>query len=94
MRVIEAPSFRHRSLARDSANAATPLMPLRIEWEAVLERGYWLRRTREELAMAWSSTNAEAKLIHFDLAGRYSVRAAKSVDNFLPKVVLTQASRT
>ena len=30
--------------------------------------------------MAWKATSAEAKLIHFDLAGRYSVKAAISGD--------------
>jgi hypothetical protein len=41
-----------------------------------LEQEYWLRRTRESLAKAWKAESAEARLIHFDLAGRYSVRAA------------------
>ena len=43
-----------------------------------LEQGCWLQRKREELAMAWKSTSAEARLIHFDLAGRYSVKAINS----------------
>lgn len=43
--------------------------------EEILEQGYWHRRKREELALAGSATCAEAKLIHFDLAGRYSVKA-------------------
>jgi len=42
--------------------------------------------------MAWSSTNAEAKLIHFDLAGRYSVRATKTADSSLPIAVHTKVS--
>ena len=46
--------------------------------EEILEQGYWLRRKREELAMAWKATSARARLIHFDLAGRYSVKAANS----------------
>ena len=40
-----------------------------------LEQAYWLRRKREELAMASRSISAEARMIHFDLAGRYSVKA-------------------
>ena len=43
-----------------------------------MEQGYWLRRKREELAMAWRSSSAEARLIHFDLAGRYSVKASNT----------------
>ncbi len=44
--------------------------------DVVLRQKYWLRRKREELALARVSTCAEAKLIHFDLAGRYSVKAS------------------
>jgi hypothetical protein len=42
----------------------------------VLERRYFLRRKRAELASAEEATSAEARLIHFDLAGRYSVKAS------------------
>jgi len=49
------------------------LLPQKV---TVLEQEYWLRRTRESLAEAWRAESAEARLIHFDLAGRYSVRAA------------------
>lgn len=44
----------------------------------VLEKGYWLRRKRAELALAEVATSAEARLIHFDLAGRYSVKASNA----------------
>ena len=43
-----------------------------------LEQAYWLRRKREELAMALRSISAEARMIHFDLAGRYSVKASNT----------------
>jgi hypothetical protein len=42
----------------------------------VLEQEYWLRRKRQSLASAREAKSAEARLIHFDLAGRYSVLAA------------------
>lgn len=42
---------------------------------SVMEHAYWLRRHREELALARCTTCVEAKLIHLDLAGRYSVKA-------------------
>ena len=51
--------------------------------EANLEQGYWLHRKREELALAWQATSARARLIHYDLAGRYSVKAA-NVEETLP----------
>ena len=42
-----------------------------------MEQAYWLRRQREALALAGYTTCAEAKLIHLDLAGRYSVKAGE-----------------
>ena len=43
-----------------------------------MEQGYWLHRKRQELAMARNASGARARLIHFDLAGRYSVKAASA----------------
>lgn len=42
-----------------------------------MEQTYWLRRKRASAAMARNATNAQARLIHLDLAGRYSVKAAE-----------------
>ena len=41
-----------------------------------MEQAYWLRRTRASVAKANNATSARARLVHFDLAGRYSVKAA------------------
>jgi len=41
-----------------------------------MEQKYWLERKRLSLAKAQTATHSEARLIHFDLAGRYSVKAA------------------
>lgn len=41
-----------------------------------MEKEFWLQRQRESREMARSATSAEARLIHFDLAGRYSIEAA------------------
>jgi hypothetical protein len=41
-----------------------------------MEQQYWLGRTREASRMARSAATAETRLIHLDLAGRYSVQAA------------------
>ncbi|WP_431869661.1 hypothetical protein [Allosphingosinicella sp.] len=41
-----------------------------------MEHDYWLRRMSVASMMARKATTAEARLIHYDLAGRYSVRAA------------------
>ena len=42
-----------------------------------MDQGYWLRRKRASVAKAHDSDSAEARLIHFDLAGRYAVKAAE-----------------
>jgi hypothetical protein len=38
---------------------------------------YWIGRKRSAMAMAHEATTSEARLIHFDLAGRYSIKAAQ-----------------
>ncbi len=48
-----------------------------------MEKRYWLQRSRAAGAMARSSAEAEARLIHYDLAGRYSVKAAACDQPFL-----------
>jgi hypothetical protein len=40
-----------------------------------MDETYFLGRMRESQAMAWAAKSATAKLIHFDLAGRYSAAA-------------------
>jgi hypothetical protein len=39
---------------------------------------YWLNRQQAALKMAESADSAPTSLIHYDLAGRYSIRAAQS----------------
>ena len=38
---------------------------------------YWIGRKRVAMGMARHAASAEARLIHYDLAGRYSVMAAR-----------------
>ena len=40
------------------------------------DQAYWLRRKRASVSRANLATSAEARLAHFDLAGRYSIKAA------------------
>ena len=42
-----------------------------------MEQAYWLRRKRASLKQARIASDAEARLIHYELAGRYSVLAAQ-----------------
>ncbi|HEX8239728.1 MAG TPA: hypothetical protein VF574_08335 [Allosphingosinicella sp.] len=41
-----------------------------------MEQTYWLGRTRTSVANARRAATAEGRLVHLDLAGRYSVKAA------------------
>ena len=40
-----------------------------------MEKAYWLRRKRASLKLAKDAASSEARLVHYDLAGRYSVKA-------------------
>jgi hypothetical protein len=40
-----------------------------------MEKAYWLRRKRASLKLAKGAASSQARLIHYDLAGRYSVKA-------------------
>jgi hypothetical protein len=41
-----------------------------------MDKSYWLGRKRASVANAAGAETAEARLIHLDLAGRYSIKAA------------------
>ncbi|PWG01696.1 hypothetical protein DF286_01540 [Sphingosinicella humi] len=41
-----------------------------------MDRNYWLRRSSVASMMAREATSAEARLIHYELAGRYSAKAS------------------
>ena len=43
-----------------------------------MDKTYWIGRKRAAMAMARAAATSEARLIHYDLAGRYSIRAAHS----------------
>ncbi len=49
-----------------------------------MEKTYWLRRQHAAVAMARAATTAESRLIHYDLAGRYSLRAASPATGSAP----------
>lgn len=40
-----------------------------------MEKAYWLSRKRASLKLAQDAAGSEARLAHYDLAGRYSVKA-------------------
>jgi len=43
-----------------------------------MEKTYWLRRQQAAVAMARAASTAESRLIHYEMAGRYSLRAASA----------------
>ena len=43
-----------------------------------MENGYWHGRKRASLTAARNAVSAEARLIHYDLAGRYSLNAVSA----------------
>ena len=49
-----------------------------------MENRYWIGRQRSAMTMAQTAATAEARLIHYDLAGRYGIRAAQSHPSPLP----------
>lgn len=48
---------------------------LSLVWRCMLEKAYWLGRKRASLKMARNATSAQARLTHYDLAGRYGLKA-------------------
>ena len=42
-------------------------------------RRYWLDRMRASMKMARRAATAESRLIHYDMAGRYSIKAASAL---------------
>ena len=49
----------------------------------MIEHQYWIGRKRAAMAAARRATSSESRLIHYDLAGRCSIKAAQSLP-FIP----------
>jgi hypothetical protein len=43
-----------------------------------MEQEYWLSRKRASMVLAHQAEAAEARLIHYELAGRYSIKASRA----------------
>ena len=65
-----------------------------------MEKAYWLARKRASLKMARNAAGSEARLAHYDLAGRYSLQAlsaetsAADLLNALPPPLMAGAQKT
>jgi hypothetical protein len=60
-----------------------------------MEQAYWLSRKRASLKLAQNAASSQARLTHYALAGRYSLKAmsaetlAIDLDDSLPAPILT-----
>ncbi|HEY0627086.1 MAG TPA: hypothetical protein VGD10_10175 [Allosphingosinicella sp.] len=45
-----------------------------------MDKTFWLKRQQESADMARNATSAAARLVHLELAGRYSIEAAAADD--------------
>ena len=54
-----------------------------------MEQAYWLSRKRASVQMARDAASSEARLVHYDLAGRYSLKAmsAGSLERDLAEIL-------
>ena len=52
----------------------------------IIEKAYWLSRKTASLRSAQNAASSEARLVHYDLAGRYSLKAmsAETLADILP----------
>jgi hypothetical protein len=41
----------------------------------MMEKAHWLGRKKASLKLAQDAASSEARLVHYDLAGRYSLKA-------------------
>jgi len=59
-----------------------------------MEQAYWLGRERASVRMASDATSSKARLVHYDLAGRYSLKAMsaetlrRDLDEILPPPIM------
>lgn len=66
-----------------------------------MEKAYWLSRKRASLKLARNATGSEARLIHYDLAGRYGLKALSAdtravdlADSLPPPIYAKDSSRS
>jgi hypothetical protein len=50
-----------------------------------MEKTYWLSRKRAARVMARNAASSEARLFHYEMAGRYSIKAAYAPPFMLPR---------
>lgn len=59
-----------------------------------MEKSYWIGRGRAAMGMARQATSSETRLIHYEMAGRYSIKAAHCLPFLIvPKGPATEGER-
>ena len=61
-----------------------------------MEKAYWLSRKRASLGLAERAASSEARLVHYDLAGRYSLKALRAdpADHLAPPILRPRRTGT
>jgi hypothetical protein len=66
-----------------------------------MEKAYWLSRRRASLKLAQNASSSRARLVHYDLAGRYSLKAMSAetlaidlADSLPPSILTNRKSGT
>src|SRR6476620_9927974 len=52
-----------------------------------MEKAYWLSRKRAALKLAQNASSSRARLVHYELAGRYGLKAMSAADSLLPPIL-------
>ena len=66
-----------------------------------MEKAYWLSRKRASLKLAQNASSSRARLVHYDLAGRYGLKAMSAetlaidlADSLPPPILANRKSGT
>lgn len=66
-----------------------------------MEKAYWLSRKRASFRLAQNAASSVARLVHYDLAGRYSLKAMSAetlaidlADSLPPSILANRRSGT
>ena len=54
-------------------------------------KAYWLSRKAAALKMAQDAATSETRLVHYDFAGHYSIKAAEAASSERPAIALSDA---
>ena len=60
-----------------------------------MEKAYWLSRQRASVRSAQNAATSKARLVHYDLAGRYSLKAmaAETLADILPPAIYSNRTK-